>query len=163
LLNPYGLTRTYFGAAETATEPLARGYAATPELHGLYDGSGRLPNASIASGALGAGAMASTASDLSHWAYWLYTGDVLGAMSQSEMLDFSATVDYGLGASRFVVQGTGEVIGHTSRALPGFGFDSAAYFDRDSGIVVVILANGEALDIEGALNRMFDAADGALP
>jgi D-alanyl-D-alanine carboxypeptidase len=162
-LDRYGLTRTYYGASETVSEPLARGYTgSSTELHHLYDGSGQLPNANVASGALGAGSMASTASEVARWAYWLYSGDVLAPESQLEMLDFTATVDYGLGVSRFVLPGTGEVIGHTSQAIPGFGFDSAAYFERDSGIVVVILANGETLDIDGALNRMFDAAGDAL-
>jgi len=38
---------------------------------------------------------------------------------------------------------------------------SAAYYQRDSGTVVVILNNAETLDMNGALSRLFQAARAA--
>jgi hypothetical protein len=71
------------------------------------------------------------------------------------MLDFSASPQYGLGVMRFVAPPVGQVIGH-SGGIPGFM--SAAYMARDSGVIVVLLTNGETLDMSGALNRLFAAA-----
>jgi len=156
LIDRFDLTRTYYGATDVAAEPLAHGYVAIGgELTDVYDGSGHLPFAAATSAALGAGSMASTTADIGRWIYLLYGGQVLRHDSQAELLDFSASIEYGLGTIRFVVPGTGQVIGH-SGSIPGF--TSAAYMGRDSGTIVVILTNGETLDMSGALNRLFAAA-----
>jgi len=156
LIDRFDLERTYYGSADVAAEPLAHGYVTIDgELTDVYDGSGHLPFAAATSAALGAGSMASDTADIGRWIYLLYGGQVLRPASQAELVDFSASIEYGLGTIRFVVPGTGQVIGH-SGSIPGFA--SAAYMARDSGTIVVILTNGEMLDMNGALNLLFAAA-----
>jgi D-alanyl-D-alanine carboxypeptidase len=162
LLWPHDLTRTYYSAAEPADEPVAHGYAGgRNELRDIYDGSGRLPNANIASAALGAGAVASTATDVARWVHALYSGDVVSAASQGQMLDFGDSVEYGLGVERFVLPSAGQVIGHTG-SHTGFGYSTAGCIAPASGVIVAMLSNGERLDIDGALNGLFRAAGRAL-
>lgn len=159
LVDQFGLSRTYYGATEAAAEPVAHGYMTMDgELTDLYDGSGHLPFTNATSAAVGAGSMASTSADIARWIYLLYGGQVLSQESQADLLDFSASIDYGLGTMRFVVPSAGQVIGH-SGSIPGFG--SAAYMARNSGTVVVVLSNGETLDFDGALNRLFAASAAA--
>jgi len=155
LIDRFDLTRTYYGATDVAAEPLAHGYVTIDgALTDVYDGSGHLPFANATGAALGAGSMASTAADIGRWIYLLYGGQVLRHESQAELLDFSASIDYGLGTMRFVVPGGGQVVGHSGNIA---GFMSAAYMARDSGTIAVILTNGETLDMSGALNRLFAA------
>jgi D-alanyl-D-alanine carboxypeptidase len=162
LLAPEDLARTYYGASEVADEPVAHGYVGSSDgLRDIYDDSGMLPNANIASAALGAGAMASTASDVALWVHELFSGEIVTADSQTQMLDFGDSVEYGLGVQRFVLPSASQVIGHTG-SHAGFGYSTAACMARDSGVIVAMLTNGDRLDIDGALNRLFESAGRAL-
>ena len=98
LLEPNGLSRTFFSARESAPAPVAHGYGSASDLKGdQYDGSGRLPNAIEASSAWAAGAIASTPTDLAHWLYALCSGAVVGDELTSEMFDDIGYGEYGLG------------------------------------------------------------------
>lgn len=155
LIDRFDLSRTYYGAWESATEPLAHGYVTVDgELIDVYDGSGRLPFASAASAAHAAGSMASTAREVARWIYLLYGGRVLRPQSQAQLLDFSQSIEYGLGTMRFAIPGIGPLIGH-SGGIPGFM--SAAYMATGTGTIVVLLTNGEKLDMAGALRRLLTA------
>lgn len=156
LLDPFDLTRTYYAASETVDEPLARGYVVADRVYrDVYDGSGHLPNANEASATRGAGAMSSTASDLARWIYLLFSGQVLRPESQSAMLDFSLSNEYGLGVVRLSDRSAGQVVGHSGSAG---GFMGAGFYAVQSGTVVVFLTNGWDLDPPETLNRFFEAA-----
>jgi hypothetical protein len=85
----------------------------------------------------------------------LCAGNVLRPETKAQVLDFSASTDYGLGVMRLVIPSAREAIGHLGRIQ---GFVSAAFYARESGVVVIILSNSEGLDMSDALNRLFEAA-----
>lgn len=155
LLDRFDLTRTYYAASETVDEPFARGYVVADGVYrDVYDGSGHLPNTNSASATRGAGAMASTASDLARWIYLLCSGQVLRPESQSAMFDVSRSTEYGLGVVQLSDRSAGQVVGHSGSAD---GFMGAGYYALRSGMVVVFLTNGWDLDPPETLNRFFEA------
>ena len=156
LFEPLDLDRTLYGPGEIAPEPVAHGYTAGDV--DVYDASGVLPNANLASAAVAAGAMSASARDIARWLFSLYSGRVLTDESLAQMLDFRASMDYGLGVGLVAFPRGRVVIGHDG-GIPGF--ISSGYFDRRSGVVVVVLTNGESLDVFGIVNRLFIEATSA--
>ncbi|MEP7159355.1 MAG: serine hydrolase [Chloroflexota bacterium] len=161
LLGPHDLDRTYYGAGESAPEPLAHGYnSLEDDARDFYDGSGQLPSATEASVTRSAGSMAATAPDIARWISALYGGQVLAPASQAQMLDFSVSDLYGLGAMRVDLPGAGEVIGHRGYVR---GSLSAAFMAPDSGTVVVVLVNNDDFDVNAVLDDLFVIAGAATP
>ena len=161
LLDPLGLDRTYYGPIEQTGAPLAHGYTTVGgmELDG-YDDSGVLPTENLASGARSAGGMSATAADVADWMFSLYSGQVLSDESLDEMLDFSASGSYGLGVGLTFLRSGRTAVGHDG-GIPGFV--SVGNFDRESGVVVVVLTNGMDLDMYGIQDDLFNAASQPTP
>jgi len=135
---PLGLTDTYYQPAEVPPADAA---------HGHWDyGSGYadhtrdahvLPFMAAVSVADAAGAIASTARDLTVWADALYGGMVLSEASLAQMTTFLQPGDYGLGTDVAVFAGHR---GHGHRGgLRGFEA-SMWYFPKD-GVSVALLSN----------------------
>ncbi len=105
LLEPYGLSHTWFQGEEPAPAGMAdrraMGYA---RRSGGWDAYGRRaglrPWTSMATFIWAAGAMMSTPTDLARWARALYGGRVLTPGSLALMTDFQGSHRYGLGARR---------------------------------------------------------------
>jgi CubicO group peptidase (beta-lactamase class C family) len=84
-----------------------------------------------------AGAMASTAADLSVWASALYGGEVLSPEMTAEMTTFLKPGWYGLGADVAVFAG---VRGHGHRG--GIrGYESSMWHFPEDGVSIVLLSN----------------------
>jgi D-alanyl-D-alanine carboxypeptidase len=161
LLDPLGLSHTFYGPIEKTGGPLAHGYTTEGgmELDG-YDDSGVLPTENLASAARSAGGMSATAADVARWMSSLYSGQVLSDESLNEMLDFSASGSYGLGVGLTFLRSGRTAVGHDG-GIPGF--ISVGNYDRQSGVVVVVLSNGMELDMFGIQDDLFNAASDLTP
>jgi D-alanyl-D-alanine carboxypeptidase len=96
-----------------------------------------VPFMAAASIADAAGAMASTAKDLSVWAAALYGGEVLSPRMTREMTTFLKPGWYGLGADVAVFAGHR---GHGHRG--GIrGYESSMWYFTDDGVSIVLLSN----------------------
>lgn len=100
-------------------------------------GGGYLPSRAVVTAIGGAGAMASDAPSLARWAYLLYGGSVLEPSSLAAMIDTGDR--YGLGVAPVEENGL-HGIGHEGWLA---GYRSIAYADRETGTIVVVLANAE--------------------
>jgi D-alanyl-D-alanine carboxypeptidase len=153
LLKPYGLNRTFLSGRERVATPLAHGYGRTAPYTGdLYDDSGFLPNAALATGAWAAGDIASTAGDVARWLYKICSGAVVGADLQEQMLPRPGSESYGLGIDQHSFPGVGMVSGHVG-AIPGYV--ALGFFQRESCVVAVVLTNTDVDDLDQAMEGMF--------
>lgn len=138
LLEPLGLTRTWFQGEEPAPAGMssrrAMGYASGGRPFG--DGSGLRPWTSMATFIWAAGAMMSTPTDLARWARALYGGRVPGLSDASlrRMTEFHSK-DYGLG-TRSTAKGDREAWGHGG-SLDGFQTGMWYLPAIDSSVVVM--------------------------
>ncbi|HYH93682.1 MAG TPA: serine hydrolase domain-containing protein [Candidatus Saccharimonadales bacterium] len=151
---PLGMRHTYYQPADTATGPVAHGYrfetaAIDSKPIDLSDGSGIVPFTSVVTAAAGAGAIASTSSDLARWARALYAGDVLRERSVQEMVDdvarterYRPTVPYGLGVQLVDVAGH-QTLGHSGRLL---GFRSVVRWLPEEHVSIAVLTNQSRTD-----------------
>ena len=164
LVDPLELTSTYVQAVD---EPPAAPALAYRLIYGddgrvtfaaRTDGTDVVPFTSVVTAAGSAGAMASTSTDLAHWARALYGGRVLSAATRKELLTFVRAyayglgTSYGLGASRVRFQGR-PAYGHTG-ALAGTRA-SIRYFPKDK-VAIAVLFNRETFvgdDVVRALAR----------
>jgi D-alanyl-D-alanine carboxypeptidase len=98
-LQPLGLTDTYFQGQEPIGKFAARGYWKRGKKghSGFSDGTKYRPNTSGATVANAAGALLSSARDISDWQDALLSGDVLEPKSLDLMLGFHPASGYGLG------------------------------------------------------------------
>ena len=151
---PLGLRHTYYQPADAPTGPTAHGYrfetaATDSEPIDLSDGSPIVPFTSVVTAAAGAGAIASTSSDLARWARALYAGGVLRESSVQEMVDdvagterYRPTVPYGLGVQLVEIDNH-QTLGHSGRLL---GFRSVMRWLPEEGISIAVLTNQSRTD-----------------
>jgi len=154
LLEPVGLTTTWYQAEEPAGSNLAHGYRfASTKLTArpidLDDGSGTAPFRSVVTAAGGAGSMAGTSEDLARWARALYSGKVLGPAGTAILLsgfrptaNYLPGVAYGYGVQALTIDGHAS-LGHSGRLL---GFRSAVRHFPIDGLTIVVLTNQSRVD-----------------
>jgi D-alanyl-D-alanine carboxypeptidase len=145
-LEPLGLTHTFTQYGEVPVGPLAHGYlrpSGAPKDTSV--GQPLLPYTSVATATGGAGAMASTASDIARWASALYGGWVFDDATVASILDTTDTVPlkpklpYGIGVEQFAI---GSHLGWGHRGHLD-GFWSVMVYLPDSGLTVALLTNAD--------------------
>lgn len=150
---PLALGHTWYQVDEDPPPFVAHGYrfnAIAPEARpiDLDDGTPIVPFTSVVTAAGGAGALASTASDLARWGRALYGRDVLGVDGRAALVDatrtagLKPTVPYGLGVQVFAIDGR-RTYGHSGRLL---GFRSALRYLPDHDVSIAILTNQSRTD-----------------
>ena len=100
-----------------------------------------------------AGAMASTAEDLSIWAAALYGGEVLSDEMLAEMTTFERPGFYGLGTYPASFAGA-RGIGHRGGIR---GYESAMFYFPADGVTIVLLSNQGNWDTDVPMNRLVKA------
>ena len=149
---PLGLNQIYFGANESIEGPIAIPWRDN-------DGDGSLENIADQFGPAyhsifyTAADVFATASDLSHWAHLLFTGQALSASSTDQMVTFLDLDDpiangYGLGVRRVLLAGR-NMWGHTG-GMRGYG--SYMFYDPVSKVSIVLL-NNQSRSENGPLYR----------
>ena len=153
-LEPLGLRHTWYQPTEAPITDVAHGYrfASTSKdatAIDLSDGSPFMPFTSVVTAAAGAGAIASTSTDLARWARALYAGGVLSPESVDAMVGgisltalYEPRVPYGLGVQRLDIDGAAS-LGHSGRLL---GFRSAVRWLPDEDIAIAVLTNQSRTD-----------------
>ena len=152
LWTPLGLTNIYFGANETIEGPIA-----TPWRDN--DGDGTLENIADQYGPAyhsifyTAADVFATASDLSNWAYLLFTAQAVSETSRDQMVNFLDLEDpiangYGLGVRRVLLGGR-NMWGHTG-GMRGYG--SYMFYEPFSEVSIVLL-NNQSRSENGPLYR----------
>ena len=135
---PYGLDDTVYQPAQKPRLDAAHGHWNYGTGYTDHTREARvIPFMAAATVADAAGAIASTARDLSVWADALYGGEVLSAESLAEMTTFLRPGYYGLGTDVAVFAGHR---GHGHRG--GIrGYESSMWYFPESGVTVVLLSN----------------------
>jgi len=135
---PLGLDDTIYQPAQKPRSDAAHGHW---DWGGGYTDhtkdSAYVPFMAAASIADAAGAMASTARDLSTWAAALYGGEVLSPEMTREMTTFLQPGWYGLGADVAVFAGN-RAHGHRGGIR---GYESSMWHFPDEGVSIVLLSN----------------------
>jgi D-alanyl-D-alanine carboxypeptidase len=149
-LDPLGLGHTFLQGQEPVFGIAAHGYAAAVPASGaptdLSDGTSYLPFTSLATALGTAGALVTTADDLSRWAEALYGGRVLEPAALGQMLDFGLTRGlkprwpYGLGAQQIAFSGRVSW-GHSGLLS---GYHAAMRYFPGSGLTITVLTNSDA-------------------
>jgi len=135
ILIPLDLEQTSYPDTATLPDPHPQPYEVDPQSGSL------IPLALFHPSGLGAaGAMVSTLDDLHAWALALGKGDLLTSDAQALRLSHSRSASAGPRYDRYGL-GIGmreEWVGHLGAT---YGFQSALFFDRDSGAAIVVLVN----------------------
>ena len=154
---PLGLDDTIYQPAQKPRTDAAHGHWSWPGGHTDHTKASRyIPFMAAASIADGAGAMASTARDLSVWASALYGGEVLSEESLREMMTFLAPGNYGLGAyPRHYAGNRG--IGHRGGIR---GYESAMFFFPETDVSVVLVSNQGNWGVDVPLEKLVKAVLG---
>ena len=135
---PLGLGDTVFQPAELPPPDAAHGYWDYGTGYSDHTRDSRLrPFEAALTVADAAGAIASTARDLSTWAAALYGGSVLAPESLAQMTTMLEPGLYGLGADVAVFAGH-RAYGHRGGLR---GFESSMWYFPDSGVSIVLLSN----------------------
>jgi D-alanyl-D-alanine carboxypeptidase len=151
LFGPLGLDHTYYHPTDGPTGVNAHGYRVGTTLlpQDVSDGSQLMPFTSVVTAAAGAGAIATTATDLARWGQALYGGRVLSDRMFRAMVDdasrtakFHPYVRYGLGVQLMKLNGHPS-LGHSGTLL---GFKSDVRYLTDKGISIAILTNQSRTD-----------------
>ena len=170
LLVPFGLDHTFLQGPlpPPASDVRAHGYDATTDAVwpaiDLSRGSAFEPFRSLATALGTAGALVTTADDLSRWAEALYGGHVLPAPTLARMLDFGLTTGlrprwpYGLGVQRVTL--LGQVAWGHSGLLSGF--HAAMRYFPATGATIVVLTNADATNPDTLVSGLLGAL-GSLP
>ncbi len=170
LLGPLGLGHTFLQGPlpPPASAARAHGYDATTDAAwpaiDLSRGSAFEPFRSLATALGTAGALVTTADDLSRWAEALYGGHVLPAPTLARMLDFGLTTGlrprwpYGLGVQRVTL--LGQVAWGHSGLLSGF--HAAMRYFPGTGATIVVLTNADATNPDTLVSGLLGAL-GSLP
>lgn len=150
---PLELSGTYF-QGDGAQPDAAHGYLRTTGGHRLVTGeSDYRPTTSAATVAWTAGAIVSTAEDISRWAHALYGGDVLSEESRTALTDYVSSPysrgTYGLGTRTRLIEGA-RAFGHTGSLR---GYMAAVWYFPENGVSVAVLTNLGRFDG----NRLADA------
>jgi D-alanyl-D-alanine carboxypeptidase len=154
-LEPLGLSDTYFQGQERIAKVAAKGYWATSSGHvGFSDGSRYRPNTSAATVAESAGALLSSARDISDWQDALLGGQVLEPASLELMTTLHRSSGYGLGIRRAWLDGL-PGIGHGGSLR---GFVSLMYRLPEDDLDVVILTNLGRTNIQTLADRLTHAS-----
>jgi D-alanyl-D-alanine carboxypeptidase len=135
---PLGMDDTYYQPADVPPPDAAHGY--WPSGGGYVDHTreDRLrPFTAAVTAAGAAGAIASTARDLSVWAAALYGGVVLSEHSLAEMTTMLPPGDYGLGTDVAVFAGH-QGFGHRGGLR---GFEASMWYFPDTGVSIALLSN----------------------
>ncbi|MEI7742423.1 MAG: serine hydrolase, partial [Chloroflexota bacterium] len=154
LLDPLGLTASWYQAAEPPRAPGTTAYRML-RVKGAWQwrvaapASDIMPFRSVVTAAGGAGSIAATALDAARWMRAYATGGVVSqAMLALMIADVSvtaadgATIPYGLGVQAVLVGGR-PALGHSGRFL---GFRNVARYLTDSGITIAVLTNQGVVD-----------------
>jgi D-alanyl-D-alanine carboxypeptidase len=135
---PLGLDDTYYQPAQQPPVSAAHGH--------WHNGSGYTdhtredplrPFTAAVTAAGAAGAVASTARDLSVWADALYGGRVLSAASRAALTDIQPEGTYGLGTDYAVFAGH-RAYGHRGGLR---GFEASMWYFPDVGVSIALLSN----------------------
>jgi D-alanyl-D-alanine carboxypeptidase len=149
-----GLVHTYYQPDQRPSGPVAHGYRflsadVKAKPIDLSDGTAMTPFTSVVTAAAGAGGIATTSTDLVHWAQALYSGEVLGKDTVLAMTADGATtrpyrprVPYGLGVQMVELAGH-PTLGHSGRFL---GFRSLVRWLPDEGVAIAVLTNQSRTD-----------------
>jgi D-alanyl-D-alanine carboxypeptidase len=162
LLEPLGLTHTWYQVTETPTGPLAHGYIGKASAPVDRSAGAMIPFTSEVTAAGASGAYVSTAADLARWATALYGGNVLDLATLSAMADISFSLPYkppwpyGLGLEETTVAGR-TAWGHRGHLD---GFWSSMWYLPDAGVSVVVLTNAEWADPVAAASALASIALG---
>jgi len=163
---PLHLGHTYYQLSQPARGPVAHGYRFVATTKGekaidLSDGTSITPFTSVITAAAGAGGIASTPTDLVHWARALYSGEVLGADTVAAMMADGATtqpyrprIPYGLGVQMIQVAGHPS-LGHSGRFL---GFRSVIRWLPDIGVGIAVVTNQSRSDPGTAVTTLLRIA-----
>ena len=141
-LTPLGMASTHLEADEESTLEMAHSWLDV-DGDAIPDDIFTLPRPAIYSSAWTAGAMFSTARDLTTWGRALYGGQVLHDSSLQRMLTFrnlsmSSMTGYGFGAARIRLS-RGVAYGHGGNIL---GYSSILLFNPADSTVVAAMVNG---------------------
>lgn len=131
ILTPLQLDSTYLDVYETGLSPIANPWQA-----GVNNMS--IPRTSVNSAAWSAGAMYSTATEMTQWYQALLNGDVLSPASLTEMTTFVGSGDYGMGIARGTVNN--RIIWYHGGQIWG-GYNSSMMYDPATGIIIAVLIN----------------------
>jgi D-alanyl-D-alanine carboxypeptidase len=150
---PLELTNTYF-QGDGPRPAAAHGYLRRSDGHRLVTGeSDYRPTTSAATVAWAAGAIVSTAEDVSRWVHALYGGDVVSDESRAALMDYVSSPysrgTYGLGTRTRLIDGA-RAFGHTGSLR---GYMGAAWYLPGEGVSVTVLTNLGRFDG----NRLADA------
>jgi D-alanyl-D-alanine carboxypeptidase len=150
-LVPLGLTDTFFQGREPIGKVPAKGYWwLGTGYQGFADGSRKRPNTSGATVAHAAGAMVSSARDISDWQDALLGGELLSDTSMELMLTFPRRSGYGLGMRRASLDGR-PAIGHGGSLR---GFVSIMYRLPREDLDVVVLTNLGRTSVQGLADKL---------
>jgi D-alanyl-D-alanine carboxypeptidase len=131
ILSPLQLDSTYLGHYE-----FKAGEIAHPWQNGQDNVS--IPRTALHTVAWAAGAMLSTASEMTQWYQGLMNGQILNAQSMQEMTSFTGSGNYGIGLIQDQINGRtvwlhgGNIYG---------GYNSAMLYDPVKGVSVCVLVN----------------------
>ncbi|WP_437678392.1 serine hydrolase domain-containing protein [Sorangium sp. So ce131] len=151
ILEPAGLAHTYLDGAEAALPGLVRGYGV--DRGKLVDTT----SAADPSAAGTAGALVSTADDLTRFYRGVLDGELLGPAELAEMTSWvdarpGEVTGYGLGLSRRESR-LGTQYGHDGGI---WGFVSSSYYAVDSDASITVLVNLEVGDARGIVDDLSD-------
>ena len=165
-LTPLGLDHTYYQAVERPRGPVVHDYrflGTSPALPAidLSDGTGVVPFTSVVTAAGAAGSIATTASDLAHWARALYAGPALARSTRDAMLDdvlrtarLKPAIGYGLGVQSVAVTGV-PTLGHSGRYL---GARAVFRWLPEQRIAIAVLTNQSRSDANPILASLLKLA-----
>jgi D-alanyl-D-alanine carboxypeptidase len=154
-LGPLGLEHTYYQQVEQPRGPVVHDYrflGTSPKLPAidLSDGTAVVPFTSVVTAAGAAGSIATTATDLAHWAQALYAGPALDRPTRDAMLDdalrtakLKAAIGYGLGVQEVLVDGV-PTLGHSGRYL---GARAVFRWLPNQRIAIAVLTNQSRTDV----------------
>ncbi len=166
LLDPLGLSNTWYQVAERPRATLTTGYRVVTGSGGkvrdvaVAPPSDVMPFRAVISAAGGAGSIASTALDTARWMQAFAGGRVLSPTMQQAMLAdvantraLDARIPYGLGIQQVTIAGH-MALGHSGRYL---GFRNVVRYLPGEGVTIAVLTNQGAYDparIAAALLRI---------
>ena len=146
LLEPQGLTGTFYGATEEVAADVAHAFLDINGDGKAEDLTSLVPNTSFITAAGAAGAIVATASDVARFAHALFTGQIVRGPWFDEMRRSVERGDgsrHGLGFIHYTRDDV-ELLGHKGNTA---GYSAAMWHDVRLGATVVVLTNKHAADV----------------